>query len=110
MLRLKDQLNHLAGSKLKNKDKIRVDLLDTMEGQHKFEIKMEELGLAHLQIAKHLADLESDEILRRLLMAQIKCVVRIYVIDAFNLSSRDSGGASDPYLILSLGGRSYNER
>ena len=41
MERLKDQLNHLAGVNGNSKDKIRVDLLDTMEGRQKFEIKME---------------------------------------------------------------------
>lgn len=33
------------------------------------------------------------------------------MIDAFNLSSRDNGSESDPYLILSCGsGLTYNER
>jgi Ca2+-dependent lipid-binding protein len=35
-------------------------------------------------------------------------MVRIYVIDAFNLSSRDQGDDSDPYLIVSLGNKTYN--
>jgi Ca2+-dependent lipid-binding protein len=37
-------------------------------------------------------------------------VIRVYVISAFNLSSRDNGGDSDPYLILTCGAREYNER
>jgi Ca2+-dependent lipid-binding protein len=32
------------------------------------------------------------------------------LIDAFNLSSRDNGSASDPYAIVSLGNKVYNER
>jgi Ca2+-dependent lipid-binding protein len=32
------------------------------------------------------------------------------VISAFNLSSRDNGSESDPYLIVSCGNRTYNER
>ena len=32
------------------------------------------------------------------------------MISAFNLSSRDNGSESDPYLILNLGGKSYNEQ
>ena len=34
----------------------------------------------------------------------------MYVIDAFNLSSRDNGGDSDPYLLLNIGNKTYNER
>jgi Ca2+-dependent lipid-binding protein len=37
-------------------------------------------------------------------------MVRIYVIDAFNLSSRDQGDDSDPYLIVSLANKTYNQR
>jgi Ca2+-dependent lipid-binding protein len=36
--------------------------------------------------------------------------VRVYVIDAFNLSSRDVGDDSDPYLVVNLGGKTYNQR
>jgi len=43
-------------------------------------------------------------------MGQSKCTVRVYLIDAFNLSSRDNGSASDPYAIVSLGNKVYNER
>jgi myoferlin len=45
-----------------------------------------------------------------MLLAQTKCIVRLYVISAFNLSSRDNGGESDPYLLLTLGNKTYNER
>ena len=43
-------------------------------------------------------------------MATTKCIVRLYVVSAFNLSSRDNGGDSDPYLKLTLGNKTYNER
>lgn len=45
-----------------------------------------------------------------MLMAQNQCIVRIYVISAFDLASRDIGSASDPYLFISLGNKNYNER
>jgi C2 domain len=48
--------------------------------------------------------------LKRLLLKQEKCLVRVYIIDAFNLSSRDVGDDSDPYLIVQLGNKVYNER
>ena len=40
-----------------------------MEGRIKFMLDMQELGVAHLEITKHLVDLESDETLKRLLRA-----------------------------------------
>jgi len=57
-----------------------------------------------------LANLESDEILKRALLASTKCLIRLYMIEAFDLSSRDSGSASDPYLYLTCNDKVYNER
>ena len=107
---LKIKLSNLSMSKTGKPLVLNLEKMDTMEGRQKFEIEMEHLGVSHLQITKKLADLESDETLKRLLMATTKCIVRIYVIDAFNLSSRDNGSDSDPYLIVSCGNRTYNER
>jgi Ca2+-dependent lipid-binding protein len=73
-------------------------------------LSIEPLGINHLQITKHLANLESDETLNRLLLAETKCVVRLYVLSAYDLASRDNGGFSDPYLKLHLGNKTYNER
>lgn len=42
--------------------------MDTMEGRQKFEHEMADLGIEHLKITKCLADLESDETLKRMLM------------------------------------------
>jgi hypothetical protein len=81
-----------------------------MEGRKKMEMEFEKMDVGHLGITKCLADLESDETLRRLLLSQNKCIVRVYIIDAFNLSSRDNGGDSDPYLLLSVGNKVYSER
>jgi hypothetical protein len=68
------------------------------------------MGAGNLNITQHLADLESDETLKRLLMAQTKCIVRVYMISAYDLASRDNGSFSDPYLIISVGNKTYNER
>ena len=37
-------------------------------------------------------------------------MIRLYMVSAFNLSSRDADSPSDPYLIISLGAKNYNER
>ena len=107
---LKLKLNSLSLQKRNRPLELKLDKMDTMEGRKNFEFQMEELGIAHLHITKHLANLESDETLKRLLMAPTKCIVRVYIIDAFNLSSRDNGSDSDPYLVVSMGGKVYNER
>ena len=71
---------------------------------------MRELGIDHLEISRHLADLESDVILERMLMCQTKCIVRVYMISAYDLASRDNGSFSDPYLKINLGNKTYDER
>lgn len=76
----------------------------------RFEVSLRKLNVAHLDITKHLVNLESDAILKRQLMASNACVVRLYAISAFNLSSRDNGSASDPYLYLQCNEKTYNER
>ena len=48
--------------------------------------------------------------LKRLLLTKSKCLIRLYVISAYDLSSRDNGSPSDPYLYISLGDKVYNER
>lgn len=36
--------------------------------------------------------------------------MRVYIINAYDLSSRDNGSFSDPYLLVKLGKKEYNER
>lgn len=43
-------------------------------------------------------------------MAKCRTIVRLYAIKAFNLSSRDNGSASDPYLYIKCNEKVYNER
>ena len=71
---------------------------------------MEKLGIGHLNITKHLVNLESDETLKRMLMSKTKCIVRLYMINGFDLASRDNGSPSDPYLYITCGKKIYNER
>ena len=39
-----------------------------------------------------------------------KLIVRFYLIEGFSFSSRDSGGMSDPYVIVSSGNKKYGSR
>jgi hypothetical protein len=41
--------------------------------------------------------------MQRALLREKECVVRVYLIDAFGLQSRDIGSMSDPYAKASIG-------
>lgn len=99
-------------SKIKTGQEIQIDLATLGNAMHrkKFEVQLRKLDVAHLEVSKHLVNLESDVILKRQLMATNNCIVRFYAISAFNLSSRDNGSASDPYLYLKCNDKTYNER
>ena len=45
-----------------------------------------------------------------MLLQNNKVIVRAYMISAFDLASRDVGGFSDPYLILSVGDKTFSDR
>ena len=99
------KLNSLSLKKTGKPVELKLDKLDTMEGRQKFNTSIEPLGITHLNIVKHLANLESDEMLKRMLLSEAKCIVRIYLISAYDLASRDNGGFSDPYLKVKLGNK-----
>ena len=68
------------------------------------------MSVGHLQILKTFIDMTSTEMMKRLLVYDRKCLIRVYVLSAFNLSSRDNGSESDPYLKLKLGESEFNDR
>mmetsp|Transcript_269 Transcript_269/g.246 ORF Transcript_269/g.246 Transcript_269/m.246 type:complete len:154 (+) Transcript_269:1201-1662(+) len=51
------------------------------------------------------AEVKDDEFLRR-----TEVVVRVYILEAEGLASKDEDSNSDPYLIVSLGNKKYNEK
>lgn len=73
------------------------------EGRATFKELMRAMKLTHLQIIRKIVDVQSDEIIKRLLMQEQKCDVRLYVVRAYNLAARDNDSASDPYIKVSLG-------
>jgi hypothetical protein len=82
---------------------------DPMERQ-KLETHNRKLGIDHLNISKHLCNLESDEILKRSLLSETRCMIRAYMVSAYNLSSRDNGSDSDPYLAITCNGKTFSDR
>jgi hypothetical protein len=107
---LKTKLNTLSLKKRGQPIEFNLDKLDSQEGRMKFRLQMEQLGVAHLNITKHLSNMQTGDTLKRLLLGKNKCIVRLYVISAYDLSSRDNGSDSDPYLNITLGNKTINER
>ena len=68
------------------------------------------MGLMHLQILKKVVDVQSDQIVKRLLMVEMRCNVRVYIVRAFNLAARDNDSPSDPYVKVILGEKEHNDR
>jgi hypothetical protein len=76
----------------------------------KFKLMMETIGCAHLHIGKYLANRDATEILKKKLLTKTRCIVRCYVISAFNLAKKDLGSDSDPYIKISIGNKVYDDR
>lgn len=85
-------------------------MLATAEGRAAMRKSFEPLNVNHLKVVKKLCAIQSDEILKDLLLVPSKQVVRVYMIEGYDFASRDFGGFSDPYLILKLGKKKFNER
>jgi hypothetical protein len=92
------------------KIQINLDRLSDPEEGRRLNQEFRHLDIEHLNITKYLTDLQSDVILKTMLNSSEKSIVRIYIIDAFNLSSRDSGSPSDPYLCIKCNEKTVNER
>jgi len=84
--------------------------LGSPEDRRAFKANMRTLDVSHLKVTDHLSNLKSDDILKRELLAKQRCIVRLYMLEAFNLSSRDNGSPSDPYLMITCNDKVYNER
>lgn len=108
--RLVDNLKMLAKNRdIKDFD-LNLDKLESMEGRAELKQMLEPLEVNHLMVVEKLADIESDMILKRMLLQNAKMIVRIYIIEGFDLASRDIGGFSDPYIRLKLGDKTVSDR
>lgn len=89
---------------------IDTSVLGNPQERQKLKLEFRHIHVDHLRITRHLCNLESDEIIKRNLLSEKRCMIKVYMISAFNLSSRDNGSDSDPYLILECNGKTFNER
>ena len=74
------------------------------------ENEFKKIGVEHLKITERLANLGSEYFLKRSTLTSTRCNVRLYMISAHSLSSRDDFSPSDPYLFVSCNGKTFNER
>lgn len=86
------------------------DQIETLEGRNKFTSMMDEVGVAHLNLANYLIETSYEDNLAKLMLTKTKTLVRIYVIEGFDFAQRDIGSFSDPYLKISCGKKQFNER
>ena len=61
------------------------------------------MGLQECQIIKFLSAKDKYAEMSKQLLVPTKCIVRVYIIEAFGLPPKDTGSDSDPYLVLKLG-------
>lgn len=84
--------------------------LETAEGRGKFNQIMDEIGLSHLKLASFLLESNFEDRLTKLMLTKTKTLVRIYVIEGFDFAQRDIGSYSDPYLKITCGKKTFNDR
>ena len=82
----------------------------SVEGRNEFRELMMDMRLRHLNIMKKVVDVQSDEIIKRLLIQECKCLVRLFVVSAYGLAQRDNDSDSDPFTIVKLGPKKYSDR
>lgn len=90
--------------------KVDLDLLQTADGREYMKDMNQKLGVRHLNLTQKLADIESDEILKKMLLKKFQGIVRVYILNGFNFAARDIGSPSDPYLRVSIGDKEFNDR
>ena len=114
--KLISKLKAIAEVKLKPDEKeekmkkIDPEKLSSVEERREFKTLMRQLNVSHLKVTNHLTNLKSDDILKQQLRVKVKCIIRLYMIEAINLAMRDIGSPSDPYLYITCNEKVYNER
>lgn len=71
---------------------------------------MDEINVSHLNLANYLIETSYEDNLAKLMLTKTKTLVRIYVVEGFDFAQRDIGSFSDPYLKITCGKKTFNER
>ena len=107
---LKQSLDELSDKVLGEPFEFDYHSLKTAEGKELFQAKLKQIGCDDLDLVKHFSQMNYSEELTRLMMLRTPCVIRVYILDADELPEKDVGGSVDPYIVLRLNGKVFNER
>jgi len=87
-----------------------LEMLETQEGTKRFSTELALMDCEHPDLIEFLQDQSYEEMIKQQLLRQTSCTVEAYILEGFDLASRDIGSFSDPYLKITCGERSYNTR
>jgi hypothetical protein len=107
---LKEAINELSEKILEEPFDFNYGELETCEGREEFEAKLKKLGCSDLNITRHFTQMNYNEQLTRTMLKVTKCIVRVYIIEAYDLAKRDNGSHSDPYIIMKINDEKIDER
>ena len=62
------------------------------------------------QLLEFFKDEASEERITRQLLSQTQAAIQLYVLECFDLASRDIGSASDPYMVVRYGDQVQSDR
>lgn len=68
------------------------------------------MGLGEERILEYAQQQSYNSAITRALMQRKQCLIRLYIIEGFDLASRDVGSFSDPYLQIVYGQKVISER
>lgn len=84
--------------------------IEKVDEKKKVQKLIVDVGLQECQIIKFLSNKDKYAEMSKQLLVPTKCIVRVYIIEAFGLPPKDTGSDSDPYLILKLGKKKIKDR
>ena len=87
-----------------------MDTLNSQEALERFKLKLEKMDINNPNLLEFLKDSSQDEVIKKQLLTQTNCKIQLYMLEGFDLASRDIGSFSDPYLIIRCGKRTVSER
>ena len=87
-----------------------MDLLDDLEGKNVFANVLEDIRCNFDGLIEFLSDIKTEELIKEQLVRKTEAVVVLYVLEGYDLASRDLDSPSDPYLYITCGDFKYNGR
>ena len=87
-----------------------VDEIASREKLERFGVVLDSMNIDDPRLLEFFKDASYDQIIRKQLCQQTPCKIELYMLEGFDLASRDIGSFSDPYLLVRCGTREFCER